>query len=161
MADVEKLTKETIKNGGVQALLYFDLHGSSEEVLTNLSAGFIQKLLKEPGVVWAIGEIDKPIGEEGSFSTSIEVKILTKDIVSLAKLCANYSPFAIEILKPNEIRLSLDKAHELLVFLSNTTFDYKKYIIEKLSTPDDLEKYKKSIEHKVELGKRLLEKKGE
>lgn len=159
MADIEKLTKDTIAHGGIISLLYFDLHGSSKEVLKELGAGFVQRLLKEPGVVWTLGEIDEPITQGEFFSTSIEVRILTKDFNSMVKICAMYSPFSVEILKPGEVRLSLDKAHELLLDVSTTAFDYKKYIIERLSKPEDFERYKKSLEQKIELGKTLLEKK--
>ncbi len=157
--DVDKLTKDTIARGGVLALLYFDIHGNSPNVLKELAAGFVQRMLKEPGVVWALSEIDEPITQGEFFSTSIEVKILTQDYSSLAKICATYSPFSLEILKPDEIRLTLNKAHELLLDVSTMAFDYKKYILEKLSKPEDLERYRKSLEQKIELGKRLLEKK--
>ena len=159
MTDVDKLTKKTLADGGVMALLYFDVHGSSKDLLKQLSAGFIQKLLKEPGVIWAIGEIDEPVSQGELFSTSIEVKLLTTDFPSMVKLVALYSPFSIEILKPNEIKLPLDKAHELLLEVSTMAFDYKKYILEKLSKPEDFERYRKTLEQKVELGKRILEKK--
>jgi hypothetical protein len=159
MNEADKLTKNTIAEGGVLALLYFDIHGTSVDVLKNLSAGFVQQLLNEQGVVWVIGEIDEPISQGDLFSTSTEVKILTKSFLDLVKLCAKYSPFSVEILEPNEINLSLDKAHELLLTVSTVAFDYKKYIVERLSKPEDLERYRKSLEHKIELGKRLLEKK--
>lgn len=159
MTDADKLTKDTLSKGGVLATLYFDLHGNSSEVLKDLSAGFVQKMLKEPGVVWVLGEIDDPITQGDFFSTSIEVKVLTHDFISLLKLCALYSPFSLEILRPDEIKLSLDKAHEVLLDVSTMTFDYKKYILEKLSKSEDFERYRKSLEQKVELGRRLLEKK--
>lgn len=156
---LDKLLKDTLASGGVKAVLYFDLHGNSPDILKELSAGFIQRMLDEPGVVWVMGEIDEPITQGDFYSTSIEVKVLTLDFASLAKLCTMYSPFSLEILAPQEIKLSLDKAHELLLSVSSTSFDYKKFIIEKLSKPEDLARYRKSIEQKVELGRRLLDKK--
>ncbi|MBI5051307.1 hypothetical protein HZC08_00965 [Candidatus Micrarchaeota archaeon] len=161
MVDIDKLTKETIEKGGLLTMLYFDLHGSSKEILTQLGAGFIQKLLKEPGVLSAYGEIDEPLETEDKkfFSTSVEVKILTKDFNSLVNICALYSPFGAEILRPNEVKLRLDSAQDVLMAVSNSTFEYKKYIIEKISSPQDVERYKAHLKQKAELGKQLLEKK--
>lgn len=173
MTDITKLTNETINKGGVLAILYFDLHATSKDMLQQLGAGFIQKLLSEQGVVTALGEIDEPIeaqakaSEGGSaegtekkmLSTTIEIKILVKSFADLARICAVYSPFSVEILRPSEIKLPLDKAHELLTNISTTTFAYKKHIVERLSTKEELDNYKKVIQQKMELGKKLLEKK--
>jgi len=159
MVDVEKVTKETVEKGGVLALLYFDLHGSSKETLQNLGAGFVQKLLKEEGVVFAMGEIDEPMERDPGFSTSVEVKILIKEFIQLEKLCALYSPLSIEILRPDEIKLSIDKAHELLMDISTKTFELKKFILQRTSSKEEVEKYKRDLEMKAELGKKLLERK--
>lgn len=160
MTDIDKLTKDTINKGGILAVLYFDLHGNTSEVVRNLGTGFIDRLLKEPGVVYALGEIEEPIEEKGIYSTSIEVKMLTTSLVKLTNICALYSPFSLEILKPSEIKLSIEDAHELLMTIGSTTMDYKKYIIQNISKPEDVEKYKRVLEKKAEIGKKLLEKKG-
>lgn len=163
MVDIDKLTRETIEKGGVLAQLYFDLHGTSAEILTQLGAGFVQRILNEKGVVTALGEIDEPLptDEANFYSTSVEVKILTKSFADLANICGLYSPFGIEILRPNEIKLNLDSAQELLLTYSNSTFEYKKYILEKTSSPADIEKYRMHLKQKAELGKKLLESKDE
>lgn len=161
MADIDKLTRDTIAQGGVLSWLYFDLHGSSKDMLNEMGAGFINKILKSPGVVYALGEIQEPIEKEGLFSTTVQIKVLTKEFAHLTLLCANYSPFSVEILKPDKIDLGIDKAHELLMQIATTTYEYKKYILQKVAKPEDLEKYKKSLENKVELGKRILGKKEE
>ena len=159
MVDVDKITKETIEKGGVLALLYFDLHGTSKETLTNLSAGLVQKILKEEGVVYALGEIDEPMEREQGFSTSVEVKILVRSFNLMGRVCAQYSPLSLEILRPDDIKLSIDQAHELLMNISTTTFEYKKFIIQRTSKKEDVEKYQKELEAKAKLGKKLLEEK--
>ena len=35
MEDAEKLTRDTIKNGGVLAMLYFDIHARTKPVCAN------------------------------------------------------------------------------------------------------------------------------
>ena len=160
MVDVDKITKETIEKGGVLALLYFDLHAEDQESLRNLSTGFVDNIIKYPGIVYALGEIDEPVENKGMFSTSIEVKVLAKDFLTLLNVCSLYSPLSVEILRPNEIRLSVDKAHELLMNASANWFSIKKFIKERASTKEDLEAYKKYLENRMEVGKKLLEKKG-
>ncbi len=161
MGDIDKLTNDTISKGGVLALLYFDLHGSSKEVLNNMGTGFVDRVLKEPGVIFALAEIQEPIQTEGLYSTSLELKVLTTGMMHIAHLCANYSPFSIEILRPDKIELSIDKAHELLMYIASTTFEYKKHIIERVARPEEVEAYKKGLLNKIALGKRVLEEKGE
>lgn len=159
MGEVEKLTQKTVDDGGVLALLYFDIHGSDKEVLMQIGAGLVQKILREEGVVFAKGEIDEPIEEEGLFSTSVELKVLTGDSVSLAHLCANFCPFSLEILEPQEFRVSVADMQDLFMFVSSNAHDYKKYIIQKLSTPEKGAEYAKNLKNRAEIGKRLLAKK--
>lgn len=161
--DVKKVTEKTIKEGGVQAMLYFDLHAATKEAAQQLGAGFVNHLIKTPGVVYAMGEIDEPIGgEEGkNYSTSIAVKVLTKDFLTLASICMTHSPFNVEILKPDEIRLPLNEAHELLGTMAATTAEYKKYIITKVAKPEEIEEFQKQLKIRAELGKKIIEKKGE
>jgi len=162
MVDVDKLTKDTIAKGGILAVLYFDLHGSSKEVLQELASGFVQKILKEPGVIYALGEIDEPLKakDDKFFSTSVEVKLLTTGFFHMFRICMSYSPFSLEILRPDAIKLTIDQAHEVLMDSSMTAFEYKKHIIEKMSTKEQLDTYRKTVEQKIELGKKLSEKKG-
>lgn len=157
--DINKLIERTVKDGGVLALLYFDLHGNQKEALQKLGVGFVQKILQEPGVLYAQGEIDEPMESGGLFSTSVEIKVLTKDIITLARLCGSYSPFSMEILQPGEFVLSLSDMHEILMFLGATTHDYKKYIMEKVASPEEKEKYRKSMEQRLKIGEKLMSRK--
>ncbi len=158
--DVKKVTEQTIKDGGVLAMLYFDLHAPSKEAAQQLGTGFVNHIIKTPGVVYALGEIEEPLeGEEKKFSTSIAVKILTKDFLTLSTICMTHSPFNVEILKPNEIRLQLSEAHELLGTMSVTTAEYKKYIITKVAKPEEVAEMMKQMKLREELGKKILEKK--
>ncbi len=159
--DVKKVTEKTIKEGGVQAMLYFDLHAASKEAAQQLGTGFVNHLIKTPGVIYALAEIDEPIGgEEGkNYSTSIAVKILTKDFLTLASLCLTHSPFNVEILKPDGIRLPLNEVHELLGIMAAATAEYKKYIISKIAKPEELEEMQRQLKIRAELGKKILEKK--
>jgi len=159
--DVKKVTDDAIKNGGVLAMLYFDLHAASKEAAQQLGTGFVDHIIKSPGVIYALGEIDEPIGgEEGkNYSTSISLKVLTKDFITLSGLCLTHSPFNIEIIRPNEICLPLSTVHELLGLLSATTAEYKRYIITKIAKPEDVREFQEQLRIRAELGKKILEKK--
>jgi len=159
MEENKKLIDKTVAEGGVYAALYFDIHTKSKEKAQEIGAGFVETLLKEPGAVYAIGEIDEPIQNDDLFSTTVEIKFLAQSFPHLVNIVAIHSPFSVEIIAPDELHLSLDQAHTMLANISTTTSDYKKYIIERVTSPEDMEKYKKILEQKAELGKKLLEKK--
>lgn len=154
----EKLIKETVKEGGVLALVYFDVHGTDKQKIREFSTGFIKAMLKEPGIVYVVGEIDEPIQNKDVISTAIEVKVLARSMPALVKFIARYSPFSLEILEPEEIRMSMADAHELLMSVSTMMFDHKKYILERVAKKEDVERMKKELENRIKLGRMLLEK---
>ncbi len=162
MTDMEKLTKDTIANGGVLAMLYFDLHAKSKEMVQQLGTGFINSVIHKDGVVFALGEIDEPTAGEGetNFSSSIELKVLTRDFATLASICMSNSPYSIEILRPDEIKLQLAEAHDLLGLMAATTAEYKRYIITKLARPDELAQLHRNLKRRADMGKDII-KRGE
>jgi hypothetical protein len=160
MNEVEKVTKETVRNGGVLAMLYFDIHTKTRELAQEIGAGFVKQLLQQQGVVYAVGEIEEPLESEGMFSTMVQVKLLARKFSHLASLCMTFSPFTVEILQPDEIRLQLNEAHELLGTIGTATAEYKKFIVERMRTPADVENYKKMLQMRAEMGKRILGRKG-
>jgi hypothetical protein len=162
MNQVQKVTNETIRNGGVLALLYFDIHTKTKDLAQEVGAGFVNDLLKYNGVVYAVGEIDEPLeSKEGDsmFSTSVQVKVLTRKFGQLMLICATFSPFTVEILQPNEIRLPLNEAHELLGTIGAITLDYKKFIVEKIKTPAESKQYTELLSRRAALGKQILSRK--
>jgi hypothetical protein len=58
MNDVEKLTRDTVKDGGVLAMMHFDIHAKSKELVQELGTGFVNSIIQKEGVVFALGEID-------------------------------------------------------------------------------------------------------
>jgi hypothetical protein len=161
MMDVEKVTKETIANGGVLAILYFDVHAATKELVQELGTGFVSTLIEKPGVVYALGEIDEPVGGEKdkNWSSSVSVKILTDNFTSLAAICMSNSPFSVEILRPDEIKLPLSQAHDLLGTISAATAEYKRYILTKVAKPEELAQMQENMKKRADMGRRILEKK--
>lgn len=158
-AQREKLDKEFTGRGGVLSILYFDLHAASGEVIKQLGTALVQKLIQEEGVVYAIGEIDEPIRNDNLLSSAVEVRLLVRNFSPLARICGNYSPFSVEVLKPDEIKLSIGRAHELLSQISVNNYELKKLILEKVYTKDDLEKFRKSVGARLNMAKKALEEK--
>ncbi len=82
-----------------------------------------------------------------------------KNFSSLARICGNSSPVSLEILKPQDIRLPLNQAHEILMNISMNNYELKKLILEKVYTGADLEKFRKIMAGRLEIGKKMMEKK--
>lgn len=155
----EELTEEVIRERGYLAVLYFDLHAKTAEEVKNLMVGFVGKLTKEPGVAYAVGEIDQPIEKGGIFSTWAEVKLLVRDFPTLARISSLYSPIGVEISRPHEVKLSLGEAQKILLDSSQISQSFTRHIMEKVLSKDELADYQKKMDSRAEIGRKLLEKK--
>lgn len=160
MGDIEKLTRETIASGGILAMLYFDIHAKTKELVQELGTGFINEIIHKQGVVFALGEIDEPTGgaEDKNWSSSIQLKVLAKDFAVLGAICMANSPYSVEILRPDEIKLTLANAHSLLGTMSATTAEYKRYILTKLSNKEELGRLQENLKRRADMGKDILKK---
>ena len=156
---VDQITDEAIHEGGFLTIIYFDLHASTKDAVQNIMVGFISKLVKEPGVIYAVGEIDKPVEKDGLFSTWAQVKLLARDFTTLVKVATQYSPIGIEILRPGEVRLSLGEAQGALLDISQTSLNFNRIIMERMLSKEEKEEYQKKMQQRAELGRMLLEKK--
>lgn len=162
MNEVENLTKEWIKKGGILAYLYYDLQGAKKEIVEQAGIAIVQNLLgMKEDVVYAVGEIDEIKENNSWFSSYIQIKVLTKSFASLVKICENSSPFSIEILEPAEIKISLSEAHRILTNISRNNYELKKVMLEKVLEGKDLENFLKAVSERLKMSKKVLEKKGE
>ncbi|MEM3399534.1 MAG: hypothetical protein QXP42_01755 [Candidatus Micrarchaeia archaeon] len=159
--DVEKLTDETIRDGGVLALLYFDVHGSDAEQIKNMLVDLIARITKANGVVYVRGEIDEALKIEGEHITSAEVSVLTKDFSSLVGVCLEYAPFGVEVLRPERIVLNLGEAQSLLLNVSQVSQEYAKFVLSKIMNAEERKKFEENLKKRAELGKMLRERQGE
>ena len=156
---VDEITDEAVAQGGYLSVVYFDLHAPTADEVKNIMVGFISKLVKEPGVIYAVGEIDKPVEKDGLFSTWAQVKMLARDFTTLVKVATQYSPIGIEILRPAEVRLSLGEAQGALLDISQTSLNFTRMIMERMLSKEEKEEYQKKMQQRAELGRMLLEKK--
>jgi len=157
---VDEITDDAIREGGYLANVYFDLHGSTEDAVKNLMVGFIGRLTKEQGVIYAVGEIDKPEVKDGMFSTWASVKLLAKDFSTMVRIALQYSPIGVEILRPQQVDLTLGEAQSVLLDISQTSQNFTRLIMERTLSKDDAAQYGKKMMQRAELGKRLLERAG-
>ena len=154
---LEDVTNEAIKNGGYLAMMYFDLHAATADEVKNLMVGFIGKLTKEKGVLYAVGEIDVPIEKGGVYSTWAEVKVLAEDFNALARLSAQYSPIGIDILRPERVILDLGMAQGLLLDIASTSQNFTRMIMDRVLSKEEIENFRKKMDARAEMGKKLLE----
>ncbi len=155
---VDEITDGAIRGGGYLALVYFDLHAKTADEVKHLMVGFISKLTKEKGVIYAVGEIDEPMEKGGVFSTWSEVKLLAQDFSTLVRIAAQYSPIGIEIRRPGRVDLDLSEAQGLLLDVSQTSQNFTRMIVERMLSKDEVAEYQRKMEARTELGKKLLQK---
>jgi len=155
----DEVIDEAINNGGTLAVLYFDMHGKSPETIKNLMIDFVTRVTKEPGVVFAYGEIDAPIElDDGVYSTSVEVRALTRDVRTLVALCLKYVPAGVEILRPHQIKMDIGNLQNILIDISSYAFNMTNALLRKGFTEEQKRELARRLKKREELGRRLLRK---
>ncbi|NYZ79509.1 hypothetical protein H0N99_05165 [Candidatus Micrarchaeota archaeon] len=155
---VEEVNDEIVGKGGLLTIIYFDIHGNSAEIIQNSMVEMVGRLTHELGVVYATGEIEEPIEYEGMHSTCAEVKLLVRDLNSLINVCFRYGPIGIDLLRPEEVKLSLPQLHDILLNISQTSQEYSQFMYDKIMTPEDKVNFNKQLINRAELAKKIIEK---
>ncbi|MDE1855092.1 MAG: hypothetical protein KGH57_02105 [Candidatus Micrarchaeota archaeon] len=161
--EVEEVTKQAIDKGGLLVQLYFDMESDKQEDLQPLMVDLINnRLLKTPGVVYCVGAIDEPVKLKDTYSTSAQVTALIDSLWSLVNVMFTFSPAGIEILKPSrDYVLKLPELQTLLLNVSQISMEYNNYILSRVLKKEDYEKIQEQMKQREDLGKKLLEKKGQ
>ncbi len=159
--DVEKVTEEKIRAGGLLVKFYFDMQHKEKEKLQPLLVDLInERLMKEPGVVYVYGSVEEPLEKEGVFITSAMITVLFDKFMPLLSIAFRYAPAGIEILKPEkEMHFKTGELQSMLMDMSALSIGYSQFMLEKVLKPDELIEIKRQLENRAELGKKLLEKK--
>ncbi|MEM3770728.1 MAG: hypothetical protein QXW80_00150 [Candidatus Micrarchaeia archaeon] len=157
--NIKQLTEKTIEEGGVLSTLYFDAIGKDKEKIEQLLVELVGRLNSEKDVVYCVGDIERAIPlEGGDFSAAAKVTILTKNFPSLARICDNYGPIGVEIIKPSEIVMKQHEAQALILDHVHTISNLLKEIVERTMTPEERKKLAKILDARAERGKELLQK---
>ena len=87
---------------------------------------------------------------------------LIDSLWSLVNVMFTFSPAGIEILKPSrDYVLKLPELQTLLLNVSQISMEYNNYILSRVLKKDDYEKIQEQMKQREDLGKKLLEKKGQ
>ncbi|MEM4072003.1 MAG: hypothetical protein QW774_02240 [Candidatus Micrarchaeaceae archaeon] len=158
-SELEAVTEDAIKKGGILAKLYFDMQSEKEEDLQPLMADLINnRLLKAPGVIYCYGSIDEPIKTENTYSTNAVLNVLFKDVAALINVAFNFVPAGVEIIKPEgEISLKPAELQALALDVAQISVEYTKYILERTLTKEDYAKVMQELKNREELGRKLLD----
>jgi len=154
----QEIIDEAIAKGAVLSIMYFDVSANDKDAVQASLAELVGRISKEQGVISAVGEIEEPMEIEGMWSSAAEVTILAKSFQTLANVAIRYGPIGIEILRPDQIKLSLGEAQSMLLNISQIGQDFAKYVITKMMTEEERERFRKQQVARLELGKRILEK---
>jgi hypothetical protein len=156
--DVDIVTEEKVRNGGILVRMYFDVQDKDRDRLQPLLVDLINnRLLKERGVVYCYGKINDPIQKNGMFITSAVITALFEGIGPLVNVVFNFAPAGIELLKPEkELRIGAPELQSVLLDLSGISVTYSRYMLEKILSPKEVEDLKRQLENRVELGKRIV-----
>ncbi len=159
--ELEELTHITVEKGGLLVKLYFDMESEREEELQPLMVDLINnRLLKSPGVVYCSGAIDQPLKVKDTFSTSAEVTALFDSLWPLVNVMFNFSPAAVEVLRPSkDYLLKQTELQALLLNVAQISMEYNNYVLSRVLKPEDMEKIKEQTARREELGRKLMEKK--
>ncbi len=159
----QQILDEAVAKGGIVTVLYFDISTNEKEAVQNLLTELVGKISKEPGLVSCVGEIDEPLElEEKLWTSSAEVTMLTRNFSYAAAVAIRYGPIGVEVLRPNEIKMSIGEAQGLLLNISQVGQEFTNFILQKnLMNEEEKEKFQKKLAARAEMGKKMLEKKEE
>ncbi|MGC8571884.1 MAG: hypothetical protein ACP5RI_02105 [Candidatus Micrarchaeia archaeon] len=160
-SDVERVTEEKIAKGGILVRFYFDIQDKEEDKLQPILLDLINNgLMKEKGVVYCYGSIEKPLLIKDTYVTSGIVTMLFESFMPLVGIAFRYAPAGIEILKPDKgITFNANDIQSILMDISQLSLDYSKFILERVLKPEEVEGFKKTLENRALLGKQILENK--
>ncbi len=88
--------------------------------------------------------------------------VLFKDLWSLVNVSFAFTPAGIEILKPErEYVLKSGDLQSLVLNVAAVSLDYSNFILSRALKKEDYDKLMDDMKHREELGKRLMERKGQ
>lgn len=156
--ELEELIDKATKEGAVYAILHFDAHGKDKEAVKHSLVDFVGRLTKEPGVIYCKGNIEESIEYHELYSSYTEVEIIVDSFSTLVRIAVKYGPIAVEIEKPDEIKLTIEEAQGLVLDVSQAAQDYTTFILKKTLKPEERKNIELQLKRRAEIGKMLKEK---
>jgi len=145
--------EELLGEGGVLSKLFIEVQGNDREMAKKaLEKTINENLLKESNAsLLEVRMFDlEKYGDKKKnyFSGVAEVKLLADDFPSFVNLVMRYGPTAIEILKPQEVRLDYEQMHTLVSGVSALAQVYSNKIMTMLKDPERRILYERMIGEK-------------
>ena len=154
----KELLEKSIEKGAILAYLSFDTVGNTEEIVKNTLIDFIARLTKEEGVLYCKGEIHEVLKQNDLFSGYAEVKLLTKSFNDLINISIKYGPVTVEIIKPDEIYLTIPEAQNIVLDASQAAQEFVNYIMQNIMVGEKAEEFKKIVQAKSKIAEELQKK---
>jgi len=151
----EELKHKTVDNGGYFVHFYFDMHANDRENLKNIMIGFVGKITKESGVAMVVGEIEDPIENDGTFSTTAHVSMLVTSFGNLVRLTQTYTPIAIEVEEPFDAKIDAGELQRALMGISMVNQELTQHILTKTMTDEQKKQFEKQMGIKAQFGRQL------
>jgi hypothetical protein len=155
---VRELMDEATEHGAVLAAFHFDSLGASAEAVRNALVDMLARLTKEPGVLHCKGEVEEAVLTHGAYSSCAEAHLLTRDFATLLVLAIRYAPVGVEILRPDAIKLSIAEAQDILLEAAQTSQEFANYVMSRVMSKEDYEKFAAALKERAERGKEMVEK---
>ncbi|MFH0835822.1 MAG: hypothetical protein V1834_01530 [Candidatus Micrarchaeota archaeon] len=152
------LIDQAVGKGAIFVLFHFDAHGSDEQSVRDSLIDFIARLSKEPGVIYASGEIEKALEDESIFSCCSEVKILAEDLSALLRIALKYGPMAVEVIKPHKRAFDAMEMQAVLLDASMTAQEFSKFVLDKTVSPEKKAELEERLKRRADWGRELREK---
>ncbi|MBN2052323.1 hypothetical protein JW756_02365 [Candidatus Woesearchaeota archaeon] len=105
----DREVQKRVKAGAILAQVSFEVVGNPKEYVENTMRGFVNNLKNSPGITILseeLGEPEEVAKSNGLWSTYADTEMLIDNLDKLAWMCINFMPSSIEIIAPEEIRVS-------------------------------------------------------
>ncbi len=116
--------KERLKEGWIHCNLIVEIIGKPKEYVDKVMGEVVEAIGKIDGVELINKNIHEAKEAKTYFSTFSEVEVAVKDLKILTDLVFAYMPSNIEILSPNEIKMSLNDCNLLVNLLTSKLHGY-------------------------------------
>lgn len=131
----DKELQKKIKNGGVLAIVSFEVVGNPKEHVEKTMREFMENIRKDQQmkVVTAdYGEAEEVKDSQGLWSTFCDAEILFDNLEKVNWLCVNFMPSNIDIIAPEELRFK-DKEltnwfNDILAKLHEVSMGYRQTV---------------------------------
>ena len=113
--------KELLEKGWIKSEVWFDVMAVSKELTEKSLKEHIEKLKKQEGVEVSNVEFEDPVEVENpprnvdkAYTQAAKLIMFTKDVETLLYVTIFFAPSAVEVLKPEEIKLSANSIQVIM-----------------------------------------------